>query len=421
MSRKHHHPLRQGFINLAILGGLFIGLGTGCHTWHWGAHHPAPPPAPATVTAAPTRNLEVIPTPSRISPPPVVAPEHFVTRTFCSFIGLTNFTGFTLTNDDHGQAVLLSPVIKAVLPWDQLIVSWNAAARPGSMLKVEASAVFPDHPSAFYTLGLWTPVSRNIKRTSVPGQKNDDGRVDTDTLVLFRPADSVQLRLTFAGGKNGAAPVLKFIGLSFADTRLPSLPRTPNLNAWGKSLDVPENSQHGYPDENGWCSPACVSMVMADWSMSKIRPDLLHTVPFVADRVYDDAYQGTGNWPFNTAFAGSYPGMRAYVTRLDSLAEVEDWIVASIPVILSARWDWLVPGRLPDSEGHLIVCIGFTNDGDVIVNDPSAHLDRGEPIRRVYKRADVIHAWTKSHNVVYLIYPETAKIPANTYGHWEGQ
>ena len=143
-----------------------------------------------------------------------------------------------------------------------------------------------------------------------------------------------------------------------------------------------------------------------------------HTVPEVASAVYDDAYGGTGNWPFNTAFAGSFKGMRAYVTRFDNLSEVEDWIAAGIPVILSARWDWLQPGRPADSAGHLIVCIGFTKDGDVVINDPATRLNRGESVRHIYKRQDVIRSWTKSHNAVYLVYPKNFPVPRNDFGHW---
>jgi hypothetical protein len=111
--------------------------------------------------------------------------------------------------------------------------------------------------------------------------------------------------------------------------------------------------------------------------------------------------------------------MRSYVTRLDDLAEVEDWIAAGIPVVLSARWDWLKPGRPLDTTGHLIVCIGFTDSGDVVINDPAAHLERGDAVRQIYKREDVIYSWTKSHNAVYLVYPANAKIPKDKFGHWE--
>jgi hypothetical protein len=159
-------------------------------------------------------------------------------------------------------------------------------------------------------------------------------------------------------------------------------------------------------------------MVLAHWAEILNRPEMNLTVPEVARRVYDDSYAGTGNWAFNTAFAGSFDGLRSYVTRCDNLSEVEDWIAAGIPVILSCRWDWLRPGRPPDPAGHLIVCVGFTDQGDVIVNDPSAHLDRGQSVRQIYKRKDVVHSWGKSHHAVYLIYPASAKIPENRYGHW---
>jgi hypothetical protein len=39
--------------------------------------------------------------------------------------------------------------------------------------------------------------------------------------------------------------------------------------------------------------------------------------------------------------------------------------------------------------------------------------------RRVYPRERVIAAWEKSKYAVYLIYPETAAIPANRSGDWE--
>ena len=383
MSRKLHCHLRHGFIGLLPILGLLL---AGCKT--------APPPLSSSFTQS---------------------------RTFSSFIALTDFSGFTSTRNEDGSITLLSPPIKSATPWNQLIVSWNTTAPTGSSVKVEARAIHPDFQGAFYTLGRWSPDNLKWHRTSVPGQNGDYGRVDTDTLILSRLADTLQLRLTLGNRSAGPVPKLKFLGLSLANAQQPPRTRAPNRLAWGKTLAVPAYSQHGYPGENGWCSPACVSMVLASWSLRLNRSDLLHDVPFVANQVADEAYHGTGNWPFNTAYAGSYPGIRAYVTRFDDLTEVEDWIAAGIPVILSARWDWLSPGRLPDAEGHLIVCIGFTPEGDVIVNDPSAHLTSGEPVQRTYKRADVLHAWSKSRHAVYLIYPETARIPPNQYGHWESR
>lgn len=251
------------------------------------------------------------------------------------------------------------------------------------------------------------------------GQKDADGTVETDTLALTGTAEAAQIRVTL-GGAAGDRPALRFLGACFANTRVARVTRPPNRAAWGKIIATPEHSQHGWPNERGWCSPASLSMALSRWAEVLHRPEMDLSVPMVAAAVYDRSLPGTGNWPFNTAFAGSFRGMRSYVTRLDDLAEAEDWIAAGIPVILSARWDWLRPGRPNDAAGHLIVCIGFTENGDVVINDPAARLDRGDPVRQIYKREDVLHAWTKSANAVYLVYPENARIPRNRFGHWAG-
>ena len=337
---------------------------------------------------------------------------------YSRFVAVTDFTGFTRTKVVAGETVLLSPKIKAHIPWNELIVSWNADAPAGTFVKLEATVISARQPTKFYTVGNWSPDGNIFPSTSVRGQKDDAANVDTDTLVLNQPADAVQIRVTL-GGTNGALPALKFLGLSFANTTIPVVARAPNHAAWGKIISTPEHSQHGAWTNKGWCSPTSLSMALSRWAEILQRPEMNLTVPEVAAKVYDQDFAGTGNWPFNTAFAGSFPGMRSYVTRLDDLAEVEDWITAGIPVILSARWDWLLPGRPLDKDGHLIVCIGFTENGDVVINDPATRLEKGEVVRRIYKRADVIHSWTKSHNAVYLVYPVGVKIPADKFGHWE--
>ena len=336
---------------------------------------------------------------------------------FSRFVGMENFSAFSRTQNPDGTITLLSPPIPATISWNELIVSWNAEAMPGTFLKIEARAISKQHPTDFYTLGRWSPGNQPFPRASVRGQKNAAGRVDTDTLVLTQSADAAQLRVTL-GGTQGALPRLKFLGAAFANTKTQPLARSAHHAAWGKIIATPEHSQHGAWTNVGWCSPTSLSMVLSRWAGILHRPEMDLTVPQVAAGVYDADFRGTGNWPFNTAFAGSFPGMRSYVTRLDDLSEVEDWIAAGIPVVLSARWDWLLPGRPPDNDGHLIVCIGFTKNGDVVINDPATRLEKGEPVRRIYQRENVIRSWTKSHNAVYLVYPVGAIIPANRYGHW---
>lgn len=153
-------------------------------------------------------------------------------------------------------------------------------------------------------------------------------------------------------------------------------------------------------------------MILAKWAAKLSRPELDYEVPVAAQKVNDPNWPGTGNWPFNTAFAGSHAGIRAYVTRFSDITEVEKWVTVGVPVALSVRNGWL-KGRSESGNGHLVVCIGFDERGDVIFNDPG----RSE-VRQTYKRDNVIKAWAASGNTVYLIYPEKHLVPNDRFGHW---
>ncbi|MGH7951203.1 MAG: peptidase C39 family protein [Limisphaerales bacterium] len=338
---------------------------------------------------------------------------------FSRFIGLDDFSKFVRSKNESGETVLLLPVIKSGIDWNELVVSWNADAPKGTFLKVEARAILPDRATQFYSWGQWSLDNGSFRCHSAGHQKNADGEMRTDTLVLSHQANAVQIRVTL-GGTNGALPALKFLGLSFCNTNVAPASRPPNRAAWGKTILTPELSQNSYPQEKGWCSPTSLTMALSRWADVLHRPELNLGVPEVAADVYDKKYNGTGNWPFNTAFAGSFKNMRAYVTRFGGISELEDWIAAGIPVIISAPWHLLKPGRHNTGSGHLTVCIGFTKNGDVVINDPATNLKK-ESVRHVYKREDVIRAWAVSHNTVYLVYPDSAKIPKNRLEHWESQ
>jgi uncharacterized protein YvpB len=334
----------------------------------------------------------------------------------CAFVGITHFSGFskgagTLTN----ETVLTSPEIAAPIDWDELIVSWNVPL--GVHLKVEARAIYPGHATRYYTMGFWSDDPTRFPRESVRRQRDEDGSVKTDTLVLSNVARKVQLWIT-AGGA-GDQQMLKFLGLSFCNSTVPATALEPNRAAWGKVLEVPERRQAEYEGGGGWCSPTSLSMVLAYWGAQLHRPELDHTVPETAEAIADGLRADTGNWPFNTAYAGSYPGMRAYVTRLGDISELEDWIAAGIPVILSVS-SYLTNDRTsgPDN-GHLIVCVGFTDKGDVVVNNPGVSVRRNVRARQVYAREKVAKAWKKSKNAVYLVYPESATVPTDRFGHWD--
>lgn len=334
----------------------------------------------------------------------------------CAFIGFTNFSGFSSSPATRaGETVLTSPEIAAPIEWDELVVSWNIP--PGVHLAAEARAIYPKRATKYYTISTWSDDSAHFPRESGRRQADQDGLVRTDTLVLSNATRKVQLRITVGGA--AAQRALKFLGLSFCNSAVPAAVREPNRTAWGKVIEVPERRQGEYEGGGGWCSPTSLSMVLAYWGERLHRPELNHTVPETAHAIAAGQRGDTGNWPLNTAYAGSYSGMRAYATRLEDIAELEEWIAAGIPVIISVS-SYLTNDRTsgPDN-GHLIVCVGFTKKGDVVTNNPGVSVRRNVRARQVYARAKVVNAWKKSKNTAYLIYPETAKTPADLSGHWD--
>lgn len=338
-------------------------------------------------------------------------------KQYSRFIAIADLSKFTRMERPNGEIEWTSPVIRSRADWNELVLSWNVNAPEGSFLRVEARAVYPSYATKYFSFGTWSPDDAAYPRTSVVNQKDSDGDVRADTLSLVAPARDVQIRLT-TGGNTASEIIFKLLGISLCNSGITREPLPPNQSAWGQTLPVVERSQQSYPGGNGWCSPTSLSMVLTYWAQKEQCSAWRLDAPEVARGVSDHGFKFlTGNWTYNTAFAGSLKGIRAYVTRFSDIAELEEWIAAGFPVIISARWDLLQDGRPDDFNGHLTVCRGFTDDGDLIINDPWTDLSV-ESVQHVYKRANVARAWATSRNTVYLVYPEGAKVPKDEFGHW---
>ena len=92
------------------------------------------------------------------------------------------------------------------------------------------------------------------------------------------------------------------------------------------------------------------------------------------------------------------------MTRLRNLRGVEAWIEKGVPVVVSVTFGrgQLTGAPLSSTNGHLLVVVGFTRSGDVVVNDPAAKNNAG--VRRTYDRAQFERAWlTKSGGLTYVL------------------
>ena len=324
----------------------------------------------------------------------------------------------------------------------QLIASWNADTPAGTWIEARMRGwTAAGAQTGWYVMGRWASGDGDIQRTSVAGQSDSAGQVDVDT---FETATGVtltgyQLQVALYRKPGGASPTVSLLGAmtSYVPDRF-TVPTSAPGGAEGVELPVPRYSQDvhkgQYPQYDGggeaWCSPTSTEMVVEYWGRHPSAAQLSWVDPRYADPsvdvaargTYDYSYQGTGNWPFNAAYAASY-GLTAHITRLGSLAELEHYVRLGIPVVTSQsfRADELT-GAGYSTSGHLMVVVGFTPTGDVIANDPASPAD--PQVRHVYQRAQFETVWLRterhlanggigggSGGVVYLITPPGWPLP----------
>jgi hypothetical protein len=360
-------------------------------------------------------------------------------------VGQLDYTDPDLgTTRPYQYATWTSPTHYLGFGADQLVASWNADTPAGTWLQVEMRGrTNGGAQTGWYVLGRWASGDTDIHRTSVAGQDDATGQIETDTFVAHPGVtlESYQLRVTLyrAPGQH-AAPTLRMVGaMASAVPERSTVPASPPGGAEGITLPVPTYSQNihegQYPQYDGggeaWCSPTSTSMVVAYWGKRPSSQQLSWVDPSYADPqvdvaargTYDYNYQGTGNWPFNTAYAASY-GLDAHVTRLHSLDELESYVKRGIPVITSVSFEAdELTGSNYSTSGHLMVVVGFTEDGDVITNDPASSSD--SVVRNIYNRHQFETVWLRTERtltdgstasgpggVAYIITPHGYPLPS---------
>jgi len=316
----------------------------------------------------------------------------------------------------------------------EVIPSWNAETPSGSSVEVELQGqTHVGFETGWYAIARWASGDDGPRRSSVSGQTDELGRVETDVFRSATGLDAYRLRLTLHPGHGGPPIVSMTCSLAASGGAASSSPSTPGPSD-GVELAVPAYAQSihdgEYPElDNGgasWCSPTSTAMILAFWGAGPGARDYAWVDPTFDDpwvdhaarHTYDAAYGGCGNWPFNTAYAAGF-GLDAFVTRLRSLREAELFLRAGIPLAASIAVE---PGGLDGyphahgTAGHLVVIVGLTSAGDPIVNDPAAPSN--DAVRRVYPRAQFERAWIGgSGGVVYVIRSPEVGLPASP-GNW---
>jgi hypothetical protein len=333
----------------------------------------------------------------------------------------------------YERATWTSPEVSTGFPAGDLIVSWNATTPLGSWLEVEVSAALSDGTrTPWYVLARWAESDEDILPTSVTGQDDDLAEVQADVLRVRPPRGvvSYRVRLHLMRRPGAASPSVRLVGAMASESPDgQTVQRSPGGGAEGRLLDVPAYSQQlhrgEYPhwDSGGasWCSPTSTTMVLAYWGRLPDPAEYAWVDPRFRDRyvdhaarhTYDYSYQGAGNWPFNTAYAARY-GLTAFVTRLRSLTEAEQFIKAGIPLVVGVSFtEDELSGAGYGTGGHLLTIVGFTEQGDVVSNDPASHgVPDNAQVRTTYDREQFENAWMgMSGGVTYVIHPPEVALP----------
>ncbi|MCT2588508.1 peptidase C39 family protein [Streptomyces sp. N2-109] len=347
-------------------------------------------------------------------------------------IALGSPVGTTEYRDPHTgrtaeweYATWTSPLHTPKVPATELIASWNARTPSGTWLRIEVLGSYADGTDTpWYTLGIWTAGDGDDvpRRTSVPDQSDGRSTVWTDTVAVDDSGSGVRLaayrlRVTLCRAPGSdATPTVWRLGAMASD--LPDrfeVPASEPGQAGGIELKVPRYSQNihegRYPEYDGggeaWCSPTSSQMIIEYWGRKPAAEDLAWVNPDYEDPqvchaarfTFDYEYEGCGNWPFNTAYAATYEGMEGVVTRCATLHDAERLVAAGIPLITSQSFiESELDGAGYGTAGHLMTVIGFTEDGDVIANDPAS--PDNPAVRRVYRRREFENIWlrTKRYN-----------------------
>jgi uncharacterized protein YvpB len=292
------------------------------------------------------------------------------------------------------NATIESPAVETPFAFDDLVGSWNADVPKGARLELQASVRVGGRWTKWYSLAAIDDGTL----IQADEQDDGDGKVDVDTLKLKKKADAFKYRFLIVARKK--AVTLRLAAVTVSDDRAPAAPPSFSYGPWVTELKVKPRSQGEEGDDykHDICSPTSLAMILEFWGVN--RP----TVE-IAEMVRIPKTQSFGHWPFNVAAAGSL-GLEGWVARLNGIDELEHEIAAGRPVEVSLTWG---PGELDgapikQTKGHLIVVIGFTDKGDVIVDDPAAPRASG---RRVYKRAQFHKAWrVHKRGLAYMLGPK---------------
>lgn len=311
------------------------------------------------------------------------------------------------SGDYLDAGTLVSQIFRTKFLATTLVTSWNATLPKGTAVKIELrvkTGLF-SRWSPWYEIATYGDKQLDNPEKTKRGLA---GYIKEDELKLRFGTRYFRYRVTLLTIDTTVTPILHLFGISYADMKHRAeivdtlLPNSAEPSKWAKDLPVPYRSQL-YEDKNiSWraCHPTSLSMVLEYYGTNLPTAE-------VATSVWDN-YNGIfGNWSYNAAFTGTL-GYRAWIRYCNGFDAIKEEIATGHPVILSIAYPKGVLSNAPvkSTAGHIIVCRGFTPEGDPICNDPAAKSEEIGHI--VYKKEELERAWLTRKAAAIFIHPVEA-------------
>ena len=283
------------------------------------------------------------------------------------------------------HAVLESGIYKTPFPFNELLFSVNIllGGNNEESFELEAKILTGKSWSRWLSFGCFSNSAG--KRGSAKNQKDGDILIDTDILKTKIPAEALKFRIKINAGAGAA---LRLVSFTATDT-------SSKYSAWHgnrkdlqtKILPVPPSSQFTQPTDRAAriCSPVCCCMALKTAGITVSASDFEKIT-------HDETADICGNWFLNIAGCGA-AGAYAFSARLNSIEEAKALIEKGIPICASLTFgENELPGfYLKKTAGHFMLIKGFTENGDIVTNDPAAPTDK--EAEKIYPFRAFERAW----------------------------
>ena len=310
---------------------------------------------------------------------------------------------FVLTKKDHKkyhEKHLLLYKEKDVMPFTQLILSWNAfrPKKDSFIVKVRVRSAETKKWDTWHKIALWGKEQKSFF------SRGGISTYNYCRLEMEKGYKGDAFEIEVAGEGDATIDLMYglFVSLSNQEEFVSELPDHSLIGLKSCKVKRPVKKSQmmiNHPRANALCSPTSVSILVQ--TLHKRHIDPLKTAQYV----YDPSLNVFGNWPFNMAhaFEISHGNFYFHVMRPSSFKEIYDILKQNIPVAVSIRGP-IKGGYTPYKHGHLLVVVGWNSDKNtVICFDPASNELDG--VKKEYNVNDFLVAWEKSCRLTYV--PQT--------------